>query len=101
MNKTELVSEVAKKVRISQTQAKEVLEATLDTIKGALSKGKSVQFVGFGTFKVSHRKARTGINPQTGASIKIAAKNVAQFSPGSDLKSAVESGKKPLKKKKK
>lgn len=100
MNKTELIAEVAKKKKVSQQQAKDILEGMLDTIKGSLSKGETVQFVGFGTFKVSHRKARTGINPQTRATIKIPAKNVAQFVAGSELKAAVEKGKKPAKKKK-
>ena len=89
MKKIELVREIARHTKLSQTQATEALEATLDVIKTALRKKEEVRLVGFGSFKVSTRKGRTGINPQTKKTIKIPATNVAKFVPGKELKEIV------------
>ena len=86
MNKTELVDTIANRANVTKTAAKVVLETTLNVIGDSLKKGESVQLVGFGTFKVSHRKARTGRNPKTGKEIKIAASRVPAFSAGKGLK---------------
>ena len=85
MNKTELVKKIAEKAEVSQAQAKSVLEATLESVKEALQAGDSVQLIGFGTFSVSERAARTGKNPRTGEKITIAAKKVAKFKAGAGL----------------
>ncbi|MBR6163059.1 HU family DNA-binding protein [bacterium] len=90
MNKEELVKEIAKKAKVSQKAAADVLSATIDSIQKTVSKGKKVTLVGFGTFEARKRKARTGRNPQTGASIKIAAKTVPAFSAGKRFKDAVK-----------
>jgi nucleoid DNA-binding protein len=88
MNKGDLVNEVAKVVGTKKA-AQEAVECVLDSITQALKENEVVALVGFGTFKVSNRKARTGRNPQTGQEIKIRAKNVPKFTPGKDLKDAV------------
>ena len=85
MNKTELVKKIAEKAGLSQAASKETLEAALDAIQGALKKGDSVQLIGFGTFSVQKRAARTGKNPMTGAAIKIPAKKVAKWKASSSL----------------
>ena len=85
MNKTELVKKIAEKAGLSQAASKEALEAALDAIQGALKKGDSVQLIGFGTFSVQQRAARTGKNPMTGAAIKIPAKKVAKWKASSSL----------------
>ncbi len=90
MNKEELVKEVAKKAKVSQKAAADVLTATIDTVQKTVAKGKKVTLVGFGTFEARKRKARTGRNPQTGATIKIAAKTVPAFSAGKKFKEAVK-----------
>ena len=89
MNKAELIDEVAK-VTCSKKEAELALGATLAAITKALKKGGTVQLIGFGTFGVTKRKARTGRNPQTGAAIKIAAKKVPVFKAGKGLKDAVK-----------
>lgn len=89
MNKTNLIDQIAEKAGLNKTQAKAALEATLSSIEGALKEGDQVQLIGFGTFKVNHRAARTGRNPQTGAEIQIAAANVPAFVAGKALKDAV------------
>jgi len=89
MNKAELIEEVAK-VTSSKKQAGEAISATLAAIQKALKKGDTVTLVGFGTFRVSKRKARKGRNPQTGAALKIAAKKVPVFKAGQGLKNAVK-----------
>ena len=78
MNKEELVKEISKKSKVSQKAAAAILSATLDTIEKTVSKGKKVTLVGFGTFESRKRAARTGRNPQTGATLKIAAKKVVR-----------------------
>ena len=90
MNKEELVKEVAKKAKVSQKAAADVLSATIDTVQKTVAKGKKVTLVGFGTFEARKRKARTGRNPQTGAAIKIAAKTVPAFSAGKKFKERVK-----------
>ena len=90
MNKEELVKEIAKKAKVSQKDAAEVLTATLETIEKTISKGKKITLVGFGTFEARKRAARTGRNPQTGAEIKIPAKTVPAFSAGKKFKEAVK-----------
>ena len=85
MNKTELVKKIAEKAQVSQAEAKTVLEATLESVKDALKAGDSVQLIGFGTFSVSERAARTVKNPRTGEKINIAAKKVAKFKAGAGL----------------
>jgi len=88
MNKGDLVEAVAKVVGKKKT-AEEALSAILSSITGALKKGESVTLVGFGTFKVAKKAARTGRNPQTGAALKIKAKKVPKFTAGKKLKDAV------------
>ncbi len=90
MNKEELVKEVAKKAKVSQKDAAEILGATLDTIEKTVAKGKKITLVGFGTFEARKRAARTGRNPQTGAEIKIPAKTVPAFSAGKKFKELVK-----------
>ena len=89
MNKGDLIEEVAK-VTCSKKEAVLAVDATLAAIQKALKKGTTVTLVGFGTFRVSKRKARTGRNPQTGKAIKIAAKKVPVFKAGKGLKDAVK-----------
>jgi DNA-binding protein HU-beta len=90
MNKEELVKEISKKSKVSQKAAAAILSATLDTIEKTVSKGKKVTLVGFGTFESRKRAARTGRNPQTGATLKIAAKKVPAFSAGKKFKELVK-----------
>ena len=90
MNKQDLVAKIAKDVELPKTTAAAAVESFIDGITKALKKGDSITFVGFGTFKTSVRKARTARNPQTGATIKVAKRRVAKFSPGTALKKAVK-----------
>ena len=90
MNKEELVKEVSKKSKVSQKAVAGILSATLETIEKTVSKGKKVTLVGFGTFESRKRAARTGRNPQTGATLKIAAKKVPAFSAGKKFKELVK-----------
>jgi nucleoid DNA-binding protein len=89
MNKAQLIDEVAK-VTCTKKEAELAIGATLAAIQKALKKGSTVTLVGFGTFRVSKRKARKGRNPQTGKEIKIAAKKVPVFKAGKSLKDAVK-----------
>ncbi len=89
MNKEELIEAVAK-VCHSKKEAAEAIEAMLTSITKSLSKGKKVVLTGFGTFSVSKRSARMGINPRTGAKIKIPATKVPKFKAGKSLKDAVK-----------
>jgi DNA-binding protein HU-beta len=89
MNKADLIEKVAKDAGVSKVQADAAISSLLDGILATLKKGGAVTLVGFGTFSVGSRKARTGRNPQTGAAIKIAAKKVPKFSAGIQLKKAV------------
>lgn len=89
MNKTELVAALAKKAELSKSKAEEVLNALLETITTSLKKGNEVKLIGFGTFKVSNRKAQQGRNPRTGEPLKIAASKQPKFTAGKALKDAV------------
>ncbi len=89
MNKGNLVNEVAKVVG-TKREAQEAVDCVFSTITKALKKKDSVTLVGFGTFKVNRRKARKGRNPQTGAEIKIKAKNVPKFTAGKALKDSIK-----------
>ena len=89
MNRAELAAQVADAAGLSKSDADSAVAATLDAIKGSLADGDSVTLIGFGTFSVSQREARTGRNPSTGATINIPAKKVAKFSAGKALKDAV------------
>ena len=88
MNKGDLVNEVAK-VTNTKKEAQAAVDCVLETITKALKKKDAVTLVGFGTFKVSKRKARTGRNPKTGEALKIKARNVPKFIAGKALKEAV------------
>jgi DNA-binding protein HU-beta len=88
MNKGDLINEVAKVVGTKKA-AQEAVDCVFSTITKALKKKESVALVGFGSFKVGKRKARTGRNPQTGEEIKIKAKSVPKFAAGQALKDAV------------
>ncbi|MBU0729590.1 MAG: HU family DNA-binding protein [Proteobacteria bacterium] len=90
MNKSELVESMANASGISKAASEKALNGLLDAVTGALSKGDKVTLVGFGTFSVTKRAARQGRNPQTGKAIKIAARTVARFKPGSKLAEAVK-----------
>jgi DNA-binding protein HU-beta len=91
MTKADLVSAVAETgVTKTKKEASAAVDAVIDAVKGALAKGEKVSLIGFGSFFVKKRKARTGRNPQTGKAIKIKAKNVPVFSAGKGLKDAVK-----------
>ena len=85
MNKSELIAQIAEDAGVSKTQANAALDSFVATVTKTLKKGDKVTLVGFGTFSVSKRAARTGRNPQTGATIKIKAKKVAKFKAGKEL----------------
>ncbi|PWW49014.1 HU family DNA-binding protein [Melaminivora alkalimesophila] len=89
MNKTELIEHIATHADISKAAATRALESTIDAVKQTLKKGGTVSLVGFGTFSVGQRGARTGRNPRTGDTIKIKAAKVPKFRPGKALKDAV------------
>ena len=90
MNKTELIEKIAVGASISKADAKKALEATVEAIKNALVEGDKIQLIGFGTFSVSERPAREGINPATKQKITIAAKKVAKFKAGAELADAIK-----------
>lgn len=89
MNKTELVAAVAEKAGISKKDADAAVAAVVASVTDALAKGEKVQLIGFGTFEVKERAARTGRNPATGAEIKIPACKYPAFSAGAKLKDKV------------
>ena len=89
MNKGDLIDKIAAGAGVSKAAAGTAIDTAVDSITAALRKGERVALIGFGTFAVSARKARNGRNPQTGATIKIAARKVAKFTPGAELKKAV------------
>jgi len=89
MNKADLIEAIAKDVDLSKADAGKTLDSLTKRITQSLKKGENVTLVGFGTFSVTKRKARTGRNPQTGETIKIKAKKVAKFKAGKDLLAAV------------
>ena len=86
MNKQDLIDSIAKSTELSKSKVNEVIDTFLANVKTSVKKGNAVQLVGFGTWKKSKRKARTGRNPQTGATIKIAARNTVRFTPGKAFK---------------
>ncbi len=90
MNKAELVEEVSGEVGLSKRETQKVIDAIIGTIKDTLATGEKVTLVGFGTFGVRQRMARTGRNPQTGAALQIPAKKVPRFAPGKTLKEKVK-----------
>ena len=89
MNKTELVEKIAAGADLSKVEAKKALDATVAAIKDALIAGDKIALVGFGTFSISERPARDGINPATKEKITIAAKKVAKFKAGAELADAL------------
>lgn len=89
MTKSDLVNKMAEDAGISKAAAEKALKAFTGGVTAALKKGNKVSLVGFGTFEVSKRAARTGRNPQTGATIKIKASNAPKFKAGKALKDAV------------
>jgi DNA-binding protein HU-beta len=89
VNKTELIEHIASQADISKAAAGRALEAVIGGVKSSLKKGGTVSIVGFGTFAVTKRAARTGRNPRTGAAIKIKAAKVPKFRPGKALKDAL------------
>ncbi len=90
MNKVELINAVAAKADLSKKDADKAVAAVLASITDALKAGEKVQLIGFGTFEVKERAARTGHNPKTGAAIKIAAAKAPSFKAGAALKNAVK-----------
>jgi DNA-binding protein HU-beta len=91
MNKQELIEALVKKAKsLSKAEASRHLDAFIDVVKNVLKAGKKVSIAGFGTFSVSKRKARTGINPQTGKKIQIPAMKVPKFKAGKGLKKVVK-----------
>ncbi len=89
MNKTELVAAIAAKAELSKKDSEKALKALTDTVAEQLKKGEKIQLVGFGTFEVVKRAARTGKNPQTGKAIKIPASKAPKFKAGKGLKDTV------------
>ncbi|MDG1805963.1 HU family DNA-binding protein [Flavicella sp.] len=89
MNKSELISEMAADAGISKAAAKAALESLTDNVTKTLKGGGKVALVGWGTWSVSKREAREGRNPQTGATIQIAAKNIVKFKAGAGLSDSV------------
>ena len=89
MNKGDLIHHVAKDVKVTKVQAARAIDSVVENITRTLKKGERTSLVGFGTFAISRRKARTGRNPQTGKEIKIAAAKVPKFRPGKAPQDAV------------
>jgi DNA-binding protein HU-beta len=89
MNKAQLIDAIAEKAGLTKADAKKGLDATIGAIGEALKTGDRVALVGFGSFSVSQRSARTGRNPQTGKEIKIAEKKVVKFKPGAELSAGI------------
>ena len=89
MNKTELVAAIAEKTELSKKDAEKALKAFTDVVAEELKKGENIQLVGFGTFEVAERPARTGRNPMTGKTIEIAASKSPKFKAGKALKDSL------------
>jgi len=89
MNKAELAEEVSGEIGLSKRETQKVIDAIVGAIGDTLAAGEKVTLVGFGTFGVRQRKARTGRNPQTGATLQIPAKRVVKFLPGKTLKEKI------------
>lgn len=90
MNKTELINAIAEKANLSKVQAKAALDATINTISEQLANGDKVAIIGFGTFAVSEKTARTGINPRTKEKIEIPARKAVKFKAGAELNDVVK-----------
>ncbi|CAZ88109.1 MAG: HU family DNA-binding protein [Thiomonas sp.] len=90
MNKAELIEHMANNADLNKAQAGRALDALIDAVRRTLKKGDSVSLIGFGTFAVTKRAARTGRNPRTGAAIKIKAAKIPKFRPGKGLKDAIK-----------
>jgi len=90
VNKSDLIEHIAAQADLSKAAAARALDAMIGGVRTSLKKGHSVTLVGFGTFSVSKRAARTGRNPRTGAAIKIKAAKLAKFKPGKALKDAIK-----------
>lgn len=90
MNKAQLVDRVAEKTRMTKAQSESLLDAALEVIQKAVSKGEDVKIVGFGTFSRSLRKARAGRNPKTGETVAIPGARVPRFKPGKDFRDQVK-----------
>ena len=90
MNKADLIDQIAKDAKTSKVAASKMIDSLIGNVTKSLRKGERVTLVGFGTFSVTRRKARTGRNPQTGAPIKIAARKVVKFKAGKDLETKVK-----------
>jgi DNA-binding protein HU-beta len=90
MNKGQLIDAIAKDSKLTKADSGKALDAIVNAISKSLKKGERVALVGFGTFSIAKRAARTGRNPQTGKPIKIAAKKVAKFKAGAELAKAVK-----------
>lgn len=89
MNKGDLINKIAEDANLTKAQAADALNSVINSVSDTLSNGEKVTLVGFGTFSTNHRPARTGRNPQTGESIKIAAKTSVKFKAGKELSDAV------------
>ena len=89
MNKAELIEYIAGKTKLPKNDCQAVLETLVETIEKTLKRGGSIVLTGFGTFTVMKRQARTGVNPATGATMKIPAKTVPKFKPGKKFKDMV------------
>ena len=89
MNKTELIEQIAAQADISKAAAGRALDGAIEAVKASLKKGQPVTLVGFGTFSVKERAARTGRNPKTGEELQIKASKVPSFKPGKGLKDSV------------
>ncbi|MBM7702694.1 HU family DNA-binding protein [Metabacillus iocasae] len=90
MNKTDLVNAVAEKSELTKSDATKAIDSLLNVISTTLGKGEKIQLIGFGTFEVRERAARTGRNPQTGEEMQIPASKVPAFKAGKELKEAVK-----------
>ena len=89
MNKADMIEQIAQAAEVSKSAAERAVDALIGAVKSSLRKGEMVTLVGFGTFYVSHRKARSGRNPRTGESLKIAAAKAPKFRAGKALKDAI------------
>lgn len=90
MNKTELVNAVAEKAGISKANAKAAVDAAMEAVAGALAEGDKISLIGFGTFSVAEKAARTGFNPRTKEAIEIPARKTIKFKAGADLADKVK-----------
>ena len=89
MNKADMIEQIAQAAEVSKSAAERAVDALIGAVKSSLKKGEMVTLVGFGTFYVSHRKARSGRNPRTGESLKITAAKAPKFRAGKALKDAI------------